>query len=393
LLTGLVERDQNALTLQAAEYDHCLKRLISVNLFYKIYLLLIIIYYHTLYEEIMFIIFMLIPLIFGCFFIYKRWINLTQWNSAHWNPATKAFYHYWKPDHKIITLKALWKFLTAPKVKWPLKVIPYACPVVPTSDSLRITNIGHATFLIQACGVNIITDPVFSSHAGPFGKLGPKRIIDPAIAIDNLPPIDIAFISHNHYDHLDKFSVMRLSLNKHITFIVPLGVKKTLLKWGVTQPIIELDWWQSHQVKSLKLTATPAQHWSRRSLLDTNKTLWMGGIFESPKHSIFFAGDTGLGAHFTDIAANFPKIDVGLLPIGSYKPREMMKHQHMSPTDAIHAHKMLKTQSLIPIHYDVFPLGTEPFLAAEEELIEVAKTLDVPQSELQILKVGQFYEV
>lgn len=339
----------------------------------------------------MFIAFILITLLVGCFLFYKRWINLTHWNSAHWNPATKAFYHYWKPDHKIITLKVLWKFITAPKVKWPLKVIPHACPIVPTSDALRITNIGHATFLIQARGVNIITDPVFSSHAGPFGKLGPKRIIDPAIAIDDLPPIDIAFISHNHYDHLDKFSVTRLSLHKNITFIVPLGVKQTLAKWGITQPIIELDWWQSHQMNAVKITGTPAQHWSRRSLWDINKTLWMGGIFETPNHTIFFAGDTGLGPHFTDIAANFPKIDVGLLPIGSYKPREVMKHQHMSPTDAVEAHKMLNSKTLIPIHYDVFPLGKEPFLAAEEELLDSAKVKGVPDDQLQILKVGQHH--
>jgi L-ascorbate metabolism protein UlaG (beta-lactamase superfamily) len=240
--------------------------------------------------------------------------------------------------------------------------------------------------------VNIITDPVFSSHAGPFGKLGPKRVVDPAIAIESLPPIDIAFISHNHYDHLDKLSVTHLNSHKNITFIVPLGVKKTLLKWGITRPIIELDWWQSHQVSSIKITATPAQHWSRRGLLDTNTTLWMGGIFETPQKTIFFAGDTGLGSHFIDIASNFPKIDVGLLPIGSYKPREVMKHQHMSPTDAIEAHKMLKSQHLIPIHYDVFPLGKEPFLAAEAELMEAAKAKGVPQPELQILKVGQHSE-
>jgi L-ascorbate metabolism protein UlaG (beta-lactamase superfamily) len=118
----------------------------------------------------------------------------------------------------------------------------------------------------------------------------------------------------------------------------------------------------------------------------------MGGIFETPNHNIFFAGDTGLGPHFTDIAANFPKIDVGLLPIGSYKPREVMKHQHMSPTDAIDAHKMLNSKTLIPIHYDVFPLGKEPFLAAEEELLDAAKSKRVPDAQLQILKVGQHHE-
>lgn len=346
--------------------------------------------YYSANEELMFLTLILTTLLLvGCFFIYKYWINLTHWNSEHWNPKTKAFYHYWKPDHKIITLKVLWEFITTPKARWPQRVPHHRSLSVPISEPLRITNIGHATFLIQVNGINIITDPVFSSHAGPFGRVGPKRIVEPGIAIYDLPSIDIAFISHNHYDHLDKFSVHRLNTHKNITFIAPLGVKKTLLKWGVTRPIIELDWWQSHQIASLKITATPAQHWSRRGLFDTNKTLWMGGIFESPEKTIFFAGDTGLGHHFLDISTKFPQIDVGLLPIGSYKPRTVMKHQHMSPTDALEAHKMLGTHYLIPIHYDVFPLGKEPFLAAEEELMKESRNLKIPNHQIQILKVGQ----
>lgn len=325
----------------------------------------------------------------GCVLIYIRWINSDHWDSKHWNPSTKQFYHPWKSDHKIITLKVVWEFINAPKAKWPTKIKPETSSVISTSDALRITNIGHATFLIQIAGLNIITDPVFSSHAGPFGKLGPKRVVDPGIAIQKLPPIDVAFISHNHYDHLDKASVISLATHPHITFIVPLGIKKTLLKWGVTRPVIELDWWATHQINTVKITAVPAQHWSRRALFDINKTLWMGGIIESSVGSVYFAGDTGLGSHFAEIAEKFPRIDVGLLPIGSYKPRSVMKQQHMGPLDALEAHQTLKTQFLIPIHYDVFPLGKEQFLEAEDELLVEAKNLGVPKNQLKILKVGQ----
>lgn len=325
----------------------------------------------------------------GCVLMYKRWVNLDHWDSKHWNKSTKQFYHHWKSDHKIITLKVLWEFINAPKAKWPTKIKAETSPVISTSETLRITNIGHATFLIQMAGLNIITDPVFSSHAGPFGRLGPKRVVDPGISIEHLPLIDVAFISHNHYDHLDKSSVMILATHPNITFIVPLGIKKTLIKWGVTRPVIELDWWAMHSVKGVKITAVPAQHWSRRSLFDINKTLWMGGIIESSVGSVYFAGDTGLGSHFAEIAEKFPRIDIGLLPIGSYKPRSVMKHQHMGPLDALEAHQTLKTQYLIPIHYDVFPLGKEQFLEAEDELLTEARNLGVPKNQLKILKVGQ----
>lgn len=325
--------------------------------------------------------------------MYKRWLNLKDWDSKHWNSNTKQFQHPWKQNHRIISLKVLWEFIRAPAVTWPKKVIVKPQPTLSHSQELRITNIGHATFLIQMSGLNILTDPVFSKRAGPFGIFGPKRVADPGISLNLLPPIDIAFISHNHYDHLDKFTVRNLALFHDITFIVPLGIKEKLIKWGITRPIIELDWWQSHDVGEVKITATPAQHWSRRGLFDINKTLWMGGVFESSKGSVFFAGDTGLGPHFSEIAQTFNAINVGLLPIGSYKPRSVMKEQHMSPSDALSAHQDLKTEIMIPIHYDVFPLGKEAFREAEDDLISEAKSLGIPKNQIYILKVGESYSI
>lgn len=331
----------------------------------------------------------LLTLIIILAILYKHQRNSKIWDSIYWNSTTKRFYHPWKPSIRILTLKALWKIIIAPKVKWPKKVLTENNPIISTSNNLIITNIGHATFLIQMAGANIITDPVFSNRAGPFGKIGPKRVAQPGIPIELLPPIDIAFISHNHYDHLDKFSVIYLAEFHDLTFVVPLGVKQQLLKWGITRPIIELDWWKHYQSEHIKVTAVPAQHWSRRGLFDTNKTLWMGGMFESNHANIFFAGDTGLGPHFTEIANKFKKIDVGLLPIGSYKPFSVMRQQHMGPADALKAHQILNTKTMIPIHYDVFQLGKEAFSEAETDLINTAKELQIPLDEIKILKVGQ----
>jgi L-ascorbate metabolism protein UlaG (beta-lactamase superfamily) len=342
-------------------------------------------------EEQMQVILFIIICTVGISLIYKRYLNLTHWNSKYWNSKTKKFYNPWKSNQRIMTLKVLWEFIKAPTTKWPKSVPVHSHPIANKSKKLKITNIGHATFLIQMAELNIITDPVFSKRAGPLRLLGPKRVSAPGIPLESLPPIDIAFISHNHYDHLDKASVLHLAAFHNVTFIVPLGIKKQLLKWKIQRPIIELDWWQSYKTKDTKITATPAQHWSRRGLFDTNKTLWMSGIFESSHGSVFFAGDTGFGSHFSDIANRFPHINIGLLPIGSYKPRSVMKDHHMGPKDALNAHHDLKTDFIIPIHYDVFPLGKEGFLEAEHELTTEAKVLGVPKNQIQILKVGQSF--
>jgi L-ascorbate metabolism protein UlaG (beta-lactamase superfamily) len=321
-------------------------------------------------------------------FLWKR-SHQDHGHSPNWNPITKEFFHHWKPVNKIITFKVFIEFMKAPKARWPHTVTINPASAPKQSKELLITNIGHATFLIQMNHVNIITDPVFSNYAGPMGRMGPKRVVAPGIPINELPPIDVAFISHNHYDHLDKFSVRYLAQHHDVTFVVPLGMKQQLQKWKITRPIIELDWWDSIQIASAKITATPAQHWSRRTLFDANKSLWIGGIFETDMGSVFFAGDTGFGPHFHEIAQRFDSIDVGLLPIGSYKPRSIMAHQHMSPQDALNAHMILKTKCFIPIHYDVFPLGKEHYLEAEDDLIKTADSIAVPRSDIKILKVAQ----
>ncbi len=322
----------------------------------------------------------------GVFFILKEG---SQFESPQWSSSQKKFFNPWQKKISFMKIAKIWKFLLSKRKKWLPQRIKIHCDGKPREQDLKVTNIGHATLLIQCGFVNLITDPLFSDHAGPFGRFGPKRIKEPGLPIEMLPPIDLVFISHNHYDHLDAFSVRALDQQFHPIFIVPLGVGKTLTSWGIKGKIIELDWWQTYEFQDLLVISVPAQHWSRRSLFDTNKTLWMGGVFEfKEKESVYFAGDTGYGAHFAQISERFPALDLGLLPIGSYKPIEIMKTQHMGPTEAVLAAKEMNIKKMIPIHFDVFALGSEKFEEAKDEVLEAAEK---EQMGLCCIEVGESY--
>jgi len=220
-----------------------------------------------------------------------------------------------------------------------------------------LTWIGHSTFLWQYRGVNIITDPHLSNRASPVGFAGPERLSPPAISLQNLPDLDIVVISHNHYDHLDKSTVLGIyekQKSKPPLFLVPLGMKEWFVNIGIKSGVIELDWWESHQVGSWKYHAVPVQHWSRRGLLDTNKVLWAGWVVEAPDKRLFFAGDTGYSKDFKDIGNRFKSMDLSLIPIGAYAPRWFMKDMHCSPEEAVQIHLDVKSKQSIGMHWGTF---------------------------------------
>ncbi len=248
-----------------------------------------------------------------------------------------------------------------------------------------LTWIGHATFLIQLQGMNILTDPHFSQRASPFDWLGPKRVIEPAMQLHELPEIDVVVISHDHYDSLDVESIRGLAKHKSptdVTFIVPLGLKAwfdTLNIEGLQ--VIELDWGQSHSIDNVNFIAEPSQHWSKRTLFDAFERLWASWVIESVDRRIFFAGDTGYADHFRLIGKKYGYFDLALLPIGAYEPRWFMKPYHVNPQEAVRIHQDIHSKYSVAMHWGTFILTDEPLdeapIKLREALFEASLPLDV----------------
>lgn len=257
-------------------------------------------------------------------------------------------------------------------------------------EGLRVYFINHATCLIQFEKHNILTDPVWSKRVSPFRGIGPKRVTNPGIKFEDLPPIDIVLISHDHYDHLDIDTVIKLNQKFAPKFFVGLGVEKLLQRKGITQ-VHSMDWWDSIAIESgLNVNFVPSQHFSGRGLFDRDSTLWGGFVVTGNKSKMYFAGDTGYSKkQFSDIYLRFGAMDVAILPVGAYEPRAYMQHVHMNPRDAVLAHQILKSKKSIPIHYGTFRLAIEERDAPLRDLKAALKELGVPEIEFQALGLGE----
>ena len=263
---------------------------------------------------------------------------------------------------------------TRQKQRWPEQVplSPYPLPGPVAAGEISVSFIGHSTFLIRTVNTALITDPVFTRHVGPFGRLGPRRVRAPGLAPSVLPAVDLVLVSHNHYDHLQPSS-LRLFADR-ASYVTPLGVAAQLglpaqagshtssharPTPGVTRKIAELDWWQSTTVGAAAVTCVPAQHFSARTPFDRDKTLWCGYLVSVDGVTIYFAGDSGYSPHFAEIAARCPPIDVALLPIGAYEPRWFMGPVHMNPDEAVRAHVDVRARISIGMHFGTFQLTDE----------------------------------
>ncbi|QGX38906.1 MBL fold metallo-hydrolase [Permianibacter aggregans] len=273
---------------------------------------------------------------------------------------------------------------------WPQSVaIEQTAQLPAVSDSeLSITYINHATLLIRLNGVTILTDPIYAERASFVSFWGPKRVHPPGIAFDDLPPIDVVVISHNHYDHLDLETLEKLQQRDQPQFFVGLG-NEVLLKDAGIERVRPMDWGESVFVRGVKIIFAPAQHWSARGLFDRNKTLWGSFVIMDKTHRIYFGGDSGYAPHFQHIGESYGPFDVALLPIGAYEPRWFMKHQHINPEEAAQAHIDLRAKHSIGMHFDTFPLADEPFGAAGPAFLQQRQEKQLSNDSLLVLKPGE----
>ena len=236
--------------------------------------------------------------------------------------------------------------------------------------------IGHSTFLIKKEGLTILTDPIFSDRASPFGFIGPKRLIPPAINISALPKIDVITISHNHYDHLDISSLRKLSkLFPEALFFVPHGDKR-LLKKNNIKNVHEFDWWNSFKVKNFEFTFTPVQHWSKRGLFDRNRSLWGGWHIKHNDYSIFHAGDTGYSNDFVQTRLRLGAPKYAFIPIGAYDPEWFMSDSHVNPEEAVQIMLDLEAEKGFGMHWATFTLTDENTIEPKIRLENATMKLD-----------------
>jgi L-ascorbate metabolism protein UlaG (beta-lactamase superfamily) len=250
---------------------------------------------------------------------------------------------------------------------------------------IQITWIGQSTFLIQVEGINILTDPIFNSRSSPLG-MGFKRKSPPGIPFDRLPPIHAVVLSHNHYDHLDLYTVKKLGNTPK--YFIPLKLGPWFSKRKITN-FEEMDWWDASLFKSIRIVSVPSQHFSRRGVRDGNKTLWAGWVLETKHGKILFAGDTGYAPFFREIRKKLGPMRLALLPIGSYRPRWFMKTIHMDPPEAVAAHQDLQAVQSIAMHWGTFYVADEPLGEPPLYLKKTLKEASIADDSFIVMKFGE----
>jgi len=303
-------------------------------------------------------------------------------------------HHFFNPTGpQLQPFTAVPRMLLSRRTPWPKRVSQAAVqPPPPDPASIVLTFVGHSTFLIQTGAGNLLTDPVWAKRAGPWGVVGPQRVRAPAIPVEDLPPIDVILLSHNHYDHCDLKTLRTLARRFESVVIAPLGNARLLRGAGLRR-VEELDWWQRATTAAIPITLTPAHHFSARGPFDRNRALWGGFTIRVAGRHIYFAGDTAYVPMFQEIRNRLGVPDLSLLPIGAYEPRWFMRSVHMNPAEAVQAHLDLQSAQSIGMHFGTFQLTTEGIDEPRLALADARRAANVSELQFRTLGFGESMQI
>jgi L-ascorbate metabolism protein UlaG (beta-lactamase superfamily) len=322
-------------------------------------------------------------------------------NSYYSGPITDhfdgtRFFVPGRPQLASLSTLLKWQFGDDPKAVWPAEIkSPHVDEPLHRADTkgIRSTLIGHASFLIQVAGMNILVDPLYSERASPVSFAGPKRFNAPGIAFEKLPPIDYVLVSHGHYDHLDVATLGRLHQSFKPRFICPLANDAVMASSiGGRENAVALDWGQSADLgQGVMVHIVPSYHWSARGVLDRRKTLWCSFVITAPSGTLYHIADTGYGdgAFSKEVRKQFGRIDLAHIPIGAYEPRWFMQSQHVNPAEAVQIFQDCGATQAIGHHWGTFQLTNEAHDQPPKDLSVALTAAQISADRFQAFQPGQ----